>query len=139
MANDHTIYVRGGHVGTVAEANKNGSVAQSNLSSPTQSPIGTALKAGTFILAGKTIMNAVTSNIGYATGDYELQEKIETAFTIGGVVTGLVVAPLPTIIAGSVKVGTDLWKLNKVHTRQAFEQRQAQIFTGAVSVNSSRW
>ena len=108
MANDHTVYIRQGEVGTPAEPNKNPSVAQNQQSSSGTSPMGTAIKATAFIQAGKQIMNGVIGNIGEATGDYELQETAETIVSVAGTITGLVVAPLPVAIALVTKTGFDL-------------------------------
>ena len=136
---DHTIYVREGQVGTPAEANKNPSVAQSPSQGKGASPIGTALKATVFIQAGKQIMTNTISNIGYVTGNYELQETAEAIVQISALAIGLVAAPIPTIIAAGVSTGFELYALNIKQTRNQYKQQQAQVLTGKISVNGGRW
>ena len=138
-SNDHTIYMRQGAVGAPAEANQNPSVAENQQSASGVSPIGTAIKATVFIQAGKQLMNGVIGNIGYATGDYELQETAETIVSVAGIGVGLIAAPLPVIIGLGVKTTFDIYAINVKQSRNQFKQQQAQVLTGKISVNGGRW
>jgi hypothetical protein len=136
---DHTIYVREGNVNNPAQANTNPSVAQSPTQGRGVSPIGTALKATVYIQAGKQLMSNTISNIGFVTGNYELQETAETIASIGALAIGLVAAPIPTIIATSISTGFEIWAIGVTQRRNQYKQQQAQVLTGKISVNGGRW
>jgi len=138
-SNDHTVYLRQGNVGTPAEPNKNPSAAQSQTNQGGNSPIGTAVTATVFIQAGKQVMGSVIGNIGFATGNYELQEQAETIVSLAGVGIGLYVAPIPTAIALGIKVGFDSYANGIKRNRMINKQQQAQVLTGKIATNGGRW
>jgi len=137
MANDHTIFVRQGHVGAAGEANKNPSPAQSP--SNVTSPIGTALKATAYIQAGKQVMNNTISNIGFITGNYDLQETAETIVSVSGIGVGLYVAPVATGIGLLINVGFQTYATGIRQRRTIYKQQQNQILLGKISVNGGRY
>ena len=142
MANDHTIWIKQGAVNNAVESNKNPSVAQSTQQAQGQSAIGTAINAGVFIQSAKQISSSLIGNIGYATGNYELQETAEGLMKIGGVVIGLMASPaaaVATVAAVAISTGFELYTINTNQTRNQFKQQQAQILTGKIAVNQSRW
>lgn len=136
---DHTIYVREGQVNTPAQANTNPSVAQSPSQGRGVSPIGTALKATVYIQAGKQLMSNTISNIGFVTGNYELQETMETISSLGALAVGLIVAPIPTAIAATISTGFEIYAVGITQRRNQYKQQQAQVLTGKISVNGGRW
>lgn len=136
MANDHTLYVKNGVVTSAPQANQNPSVAQA----PNQeSAVHTAVKATVLIQLGKQVMGSTISQIGYTTGDYELQEQIEFAVTTVATLAGLVAYTIPTVLTLATKTGFDLYALGVKQQRAQFKQEQNRILTGEVSVNGGRY
>ena len=139
MANDHTLYVREGNVGTPAEPNKNPSPAQSAQVANTGSAVGSPLQTGIFLLAGKQVIDATVNNIGFATGNYELQESVQATGQAIGVAGAFLANPVVTGIALTIKTSTDIYKINKTQQRKQYAQQENQILTGNISVNKGRW
>jgi len=86
-------------------------------------------------------MNSTISQIGYVTGDYELQEQAETVTKIIGIGAGLLIpgAALPIAAGLAVTTGFDIYALNIKQRRLQFKQEQNRILTGEVSVNGGRY
>jgi hypothetical protein len=132
----HVIRLEQGIVSQPAQANQNPSIAESPTQTKGLSPVGVALKSAGIIQAAKQIRDGVIGNIGYATGNYELQEKMETITKIGATAVGLVAAPIPTAIALTVSTGFEIYKVNRIQSRNAFKQQQAQVLTGKIMANN---
>jgi len=138
MANDHTLYIKNGVVTSAPQANQNPSVAQA----PNQEGAAmTAVKATVLIQLGKQVMNSTISQIGYVTGDYELQEQAETVTKIIGIAAGLLIpgAAIPIIGGLAVSTGFDIYALNIKQQRLQYKQEQNKVLTGEVSVNGGRY
>lgn len=132
----HTIRIEQGQVSQPAQANQNPSIAESPTQAKGQSPVGVALKSAVFIQSAKQITDGVIGNIGFATGDYELQEKAETLVKLGAIGVGLIAAPVAASTALIISTGFELYKVNKTQSRNAFKQQQAQVLTGKIMANS---
>jgi orotate phosphoribosyltransferase-like protein len=132
----HTIRIEQGVVSQPVEVNKNPSIAESPTQARGQSPVGVALKSAAFIQSAKQIRDGVIGNIGYATGNYELQEKAETVTKVGATIVGLAAAPLATTAALTISTGFEIYKVNKTQQRNQYRQQQAQVLTGKIVVNS---
>jgi hypothetical protein len=136
MSEDINLYVREGVVGSPQEANKNKSVAEdTNKDESLKDKAKLVVK----VLALKQVMSSATSNIGFATGNYELQEIVETAQSAIGVGIAGFIAPGVTAIGMGVKVGFEVWALGVSQNRSIYQQQQNQILTGKISVNGGRW
>jgi hypothetical protein len=132
----HTIRLEQGVVSQPAQANQNPSIAESPTQAKGQSPVGVALKSAVFIQSAKQIRDGLISNIGFSTGNYELQEKAETIVKVGAIAVGLASAPAPTAIALGISTGFEVYKVNKTQQRNQFRQQQEQILTGKILANS---
>ena len=139
MSQTHTIRIEQGTVSTPAQANQNPSIASSPNEAKGISTIGVALKAAGVIQAAQLITSNTISNIGFVTGDYELQEKAEALTAITGIGIGLIVAPIPTAVALTVKGSFDLYKTRITQNRNIYKQQQQQVLTGKISTNGGVW
>ena len=135
---DHTIYVKHGSVGGVAEPNKN--------PSPSQSPqaasgniMGDLIKFEVMKNAGKQILNSTISNIGFVTGNYELQEQAEMLTSVVGTAIGFAAAPITSAIGLTIKTGFDAYTFGIRTRRLQYQQQQNQLLTGKISVNGGRY
>jgi hypothetical protein len=135
----HTIRIEQGVVSQPAQANQNPSVAQSQSQAKGQSPIGVALKSAVFIQSAKQITDGFINNIGFATGNYELQEKAQTIMKVGGVLVGLAAAPVATIAAIGISTSFEAYAVNKTQQRNQFKQQQHQVLTGNIITNGGVW
>jgi hypothetical protein len=136
---DHTIYVKFGSTGGVAEPNKNPSPSQSPEVADKGSITGDLIKFEYLKNAGKQVMNSTISNIGFVTGNYELQEQAELLVSGVGLAVGLFAAPIPVAIGLSIKTGFDVYTLGVKQSRAAYQQQQNQVLTGKISVNGGRY
>ena len=136
---DHTIYVRHGNTGGVAEPNKNPSPSQSPQVANNGSIVSDLIKFEYLKNAGKQVMNSTISNIGFVTGNYELQEQAEMLVSVIGTAVGFAVAPIPVAIGLGIKTGFDIYTMGIRQSRAQFKQQQNQILTGKISVNGGRY
>ena len=136
---DHTIYVRQGNVSGVAEPNKNPSPAQSPEVANNGSIFSDLVKFEYLKNAGKQVMNSTISNIGFVTGNYELQEQAEMIVSGTAIAIGLIKAPVITAIGLSIKTGFDIYTMGIRQDRAQFKQQQNQVLTGKISVNGGRY
>jgi len=132
----HKIILEQGVVSQPAQPNQNPSIAESPSTAKGQSPVGVALKSAVFIQSAKQISSGVIGNIGYATGDYELQEKAETVVKLAALGVGLVAAPIAATTALLISTGFEIYKVNKTQLRNQYKQQQAQVMTGKIMANS---
>lgn len=138
MALDRTIWLREGNINEPAQANRNPSVAQATQQGNGISPMG-IVKTAALMQGAKMIVNNTVSKIGEVTGDYELQEQAEAILGGGMALTGLVAAPIPTLIAIGGSTAFDVYSTNLKQQRNQLKQQQAQVLTGKISVNGGRF
>jgi len=136
---DHTIYVKFGSTGGVAEPNKNPSPSQSPEVANKGSITGDLIKFEVLKNAGKQVMNSTISNIGFVTGNYELQEQAELIVSGAGLLIGFAKAPIITGIAYGVKTGFDAYATGVRQRRASYQQQQNRVLTGKISVNGGRY
>jgi len=132
----HVIRLEQGVASQPAQPNQNPSIAQSPTQAKGQSPVGVALKSAAFIQSAKQISSGVIGNIGFATGDYELQEKVEAVVKLAAIGVGLVAAPVAAASALIISTGFEIYKVNLTQSRNQYKQQQAQILTGKIMANS---
>lgn len=137
-SNDHTLYIREGHVGASAESNKNPGAAQASQNSG-GSTIGTSIKAAGLIQAGKQVMNSTIQNIGFMTGNYDLQETAETIVTAAGIGVAMFAAPIPTMIGLGISAIFEGYANGVRQQRAIYGQQQQQVLTGKITVNGGRY
>ena len=138
MAN-HTIRIEQGVVSSPAEPNQNPSVASSPTEGRGQSPTGNIVSKGMSILVAKQLYSGIVQNIGFATGNYELQEKYEVLTKVGAGAIGFIAAPIPAAIVGTITAGFSIYKTTTIQNRNAYRQQQQQVLTGKISTNGGEW
>lgn len=136
MAEDVTVYVKEGVVSNPAEPNKNPSPAQAQNQ---QSTFSTAVKTLALAQAAKQTINSTISQIGFATGNYQLQETAEAVVSGIGLGVALYAAPIPAAVGLTIKTGFDVWATGVRQRRAQYGQQQQQILTGKISVNGGRY
>lgn len=138
MAEDLTLYVKEGVIVPPQEAPQTPPNQQAQDNPQT---IMKTVKVVAGALALKQIATSTISQIGFATGNYELQETIETVTQIGGIGLGLLVpgAAVPIAVGLTVKTGFDVWATGVRQNRAIYQQQQNQILTGKISVNGGRY
>lgn len=139
MANDHTVYLRPGNVNQPAQPNTNPSPAESTQEAQGQSSLGTAIDVAVLYQAAKQVRDTTIANIGFITGNEELQEQAEAIVKVGAIAVGLIKAPLATGVALGISTGFEIYSSGITQRRNQYKQQQAQILTGKIAINGGRY
>ena len=95
------------------------------------------LKNAVLLGAGKQVLDAGVSQIGYATGDIALERQVRGVLTGIGIAGGLAVNAPATLAALGITQASDAWVRSKTVARKQTQILQNQKLTGAIAVNNS--
>lgn len=135
----HTIRIEQGVVTTPAQPNQNPSVAESPTQGRGESPVGLAIKMQTYVQGARQLRDSVIGQIGFASGNYELQEKADSIVKGAGIGLAFIKAPIVVGTTMAIKGASDVYVYRKNVSRLQNRQQQQQVLTGKISTNGGVW
>lgn len=96
------------------------------------------VSGGVLLTVGKSAFSTGVGLIGEFTGDYALQRKVQGGATALGAGVGLLIAPIPTVGALTLKLGSEQLLRSRTIARKQFFAQQVQAKVGKIKSRGSR-